>query len=268
MVQAAIAVNYLTISFAFMYGLVIGSFLNVCIHRIPGNSFKMRESRSRCPDCKEIIRYYDNIPLVSYILLLGRCRHCKKRISPRYPLVELVSGLFAVSCLLKFGITWAALVYYILIAALIVITFIDLDHMIIPDVISLPGIPIGVAASFLLPVITLKDSLLGLVLGAGGLFLISEVFWLIRRKEGMGMGDMKLLGMLGTFIGWKGVLFTIMAGSFVGMVAGVAQIPFSRDKTMGLKIPFGPFLAAGAIIYIFWGDFLIQRYLDYARYGL
>ncbi|MBI9077049.1 MAG: prepilin peptidase [Desulfatibacillum sp.] len=254
--------------FVLVFGLVIGSFLNVCIYRIPEGGLSFNEPRSHCPHCNAQIAFYDNLPVVSYILLRGKCRACKAGIALRYPLVELASGIFAVACAINFGLTWAALVYFVLIATLLVITFIDLDHMIIPNVITLPGIPIGIAASFLLPDLTLKQSLIGVLVGGGGLFAVSELFLLIRGKEGMGMGDVKLLAMLGAFFGFKGVLFTIMAGAFVGTIVGLILIPLNRSKGLDLRIPFGPFLASGAMVYIFWGEFLITKYLEYARGGL
>ena len=254
--------------FVLVFGLVIGSFLNVCIYRIPEGGIPFNEPRSHCPQCNEQIAYYDNIPLISYILLQGKCRFCKVKIPFRYPFVELASGIFAVACALNFGFTWTALIYFVLIAALLVITFIDLDHMIIPNIITLPGIPLGIAASFLMPELSLKQSLLGVAVGGGGLFAISEIFLIIRKKEGMGMGDVKLLGMLGAFFGIQGVLFTIMAGAFVGTIVGLILIPLNRSKGWDLKIPFGPFLASGAIVYIFWGELLIFKYLEYVRGGL
>ncbi|SHL43746.1 type 4 prepilin peptidase 1 . Aspartic peptidase. MEROPS family A24A [Desulfatibacillum alkenivorans DSM 16219] len=253
--------------FVLAFGLILGSFLNVCIFRIPEGGVPFSEPRSHCPRCNAQIAWYDNIPVASYIVLTGKCRACKAPISIRYPLVELASGMFALACAVNFGFTWAALVYYLLIATLLVITFIDLDHMIIPNVITLPGIPIGIAASFLLPELSLTQSLIGVAVGGGGLFAISELFYLLRKKEGMGMGDVKLLGMLGAFLGLKGVLFTIMAGAFVGTIMGVILIPLNRSKGLDLRIPFGPFLASGAIVYIFWGEFLIYKYLEYARGG-
>ncbi len=244
--------------YAVVIGLCIGSFLNVCIHRLPVAKSIIHPGSS-CPQCGTAIRIYDNIPVISFILLRGRCRFCSASISPRYPVVELMSGLFALAVFLKFGITMQALIYFIFIAALLVITFIDLDHQIIPDVITLPGIPLGLAASFGLPSVSFWDAMLGLVAGGGSLMLVAWGYTLITKKDGMGGGDVKLLAMIGALTGWQGVLFTILVGSAVGTVCGL--IVMQRQKSdMKLAIPFGPFLSIGAIVYIFFGPALISWY--------
>jgi leader peptidase (prepilin peptidase)/N-methyltransferase len=255
--------NYLTEVFIFIFGICIGSFLNVCIYRLP-ESKSIVHPRSACPDCGALIRFYDNIPIFSYIALRAKCRQCGAPISLRYPVIEFISGIFAVGVFLKFGISVEALIYYIFIAALLVITFIDIDHQIIPDVISLPGIPIFFAASFALPNMTFVDSILGILIGGGSLYLVAWLYHLITRKEGMGGGDIKLLAMMGAIIGWKGVLFTIFTASAVGTLAGLAVI-LKSGKTMKLKIPFGPFLAIGAIAFIFFGPQLIAWYFNLLR---
>ncbi len=255
--------NYLTEVFVFIFGICIGSFLNVCIYRLP-ESKSIVHPRSACPDCGALIQFYDNIPIFSYIALRAKCRHCGAHISLRYPVIEFISGIFAVGVFLKFGISVEALIYYTFIAALLVITFIDIDHQIIPDVISLPGIPIFFAASFALPNMTFVDSILGILIGGGSLYLVAWLYHLITRKEGMGGGDIKLLAMMGAIIGWKGVLFTIFTASAVGTLAGLAVI-LKSGKTMKLKIPFGPFLAIGAIAFIFFGPQLIAWYFNLLR---
>jgi leader peptidase (prepilin peptidase)/N-methyltransferase len=255
--------NYLTEVFIFIFGICIGSFLNVCIYRLP-ESKSIVHPRSACPDCGALIRFYDNIPIFSYIALRAKCRQCGAHISLRYPVIEFISGIFAVGVFLKFGISVEALIYYIFIAALLVITFIDIDHQIIPDVISLPGIPIFFAASFALPNMTFVDSILGILIGGGSLYLVAWLYHLITRKEGMGGGDIKLLAMMGAIIGWKGVLFTIFTASAVGTLAGLVVI-LKSGKTMKLKIPFGPFLAIGAIAFIFFGPQLIAWYFNLLR---
>jgi len=245
--------------YAFVIGLCIGSFLNVCIYRIPAELSIVRPA-SACPGCGMPIRWYDNIPVISYLLLRGRCRTCNNSISPRYPMVELLCGLFALAVTLRFGWHLQSLIYFLFIAALLVITFIDIDHRIIPDVISLPGIPIGFAASFLLPQVTWQASLLGIIIGGGCLYAVAWGYRLVTGKDGMGGGDIKLLAMIGAFIGWQGVLFTIMASSFAGTVVGLIMM-IQQRKGMKLAVPFGPFLAVGAILYLFWGPRLIQWYL-------
>jgi len=247
----------------FIFGLCIGSFLNVCIYRLP-QSKSIVHPRSMCPNCGAIIRFYDNIPILSYVALRGKCRHCKAPISLRYPIIEFMSGLFAAGVFIKYGITLEAVIYYAFVAALLVITFIDIDHQIIPDVITLPGIPIFFIASFALPDITVVESILGIFIGGGSLFLVAWLYHLLTRKEGMGGGDIKLLAMMGAIIGWQGVLFTIFVASAVGTVSGLL-IMLKNRKTMRLAIPFGPFLAIGATAYIFLGPQLIAWYFSLLR---
>lgn len=247
----------------FIFGLVIGSFLNVCIHRLP-SSQSIVHPRSRCPQCGHLIRVYDNIPVLSYLILRGRCRDCGARISLRYPVVELLSGAFAAMAVARFGLGWQALLMYALIAGFLVITFIDLDHRIIPDVITLPGIPIGLAASFGPGMISPLESLVGILAGGGSLFLVAWGYQLVTKREGMGGGDIKLLAMIGAFIGWKGVLLTIFIASLTGTLAGMALI-FRRRGDMKLAVPFGPFLAVGAIAYLFMGPELMSWYLAAVR---
>lgn len=246
--------------FSFAMGLCIGSFLNVCIYRLPASK-SIVHPRSMCSNCGTPIAAYDNIPILSYILLKGRCRHCRTGISIRYPLVELLGGLLALAAYLKFGLTIEALIYYVFFAALVVVTFIDLDHRIIPDIITLPGIPIFFAAGFALPNISYSESLLGILIGGGSLFLVAWTYTLITKKEGMGGGDIKLLAMIGAIVGWKGVLFTIFVASLVGTLAGLIVMLQSR-KGMKLAVPFGPFLSIGGITYIFFGSSLITWYFN------
>jgi len=255
--------NYLTDFLVFVFGICIGSFLNVCIYRLP-ESKSIVHPRSMCPSCGTLIRFYDNIPIFSYLALRGKCRHCEARISFRYPVVEFISGIFAVGVFLKYGMGLEALIYYTFIATLLVITFIDIDHQIIPDVITLPGIPIFFAASFALPKITLVESILGILIGGGSLFLVAWLYHLLTRKEGMGGGDIKLLAMMGAIVGWKGVLFTIFVASAIGTLAGMLII-IKSGKTMKLAVPFGPFLAIGGIAYILIGPQLIAWYFNLLR---
>ena len=246
-----------------VFGLVIGSFLNVCICRLPASQ-SIVSPRSRCPQCGHLIRAHDNIPVLSYVFLRGRCRDCGTRISARYPLVEILSGAFAAMTIARFGFGWTALILYSLIAAFLVITFIDIDHRIIPDVITLPGIPIGLAASFGPGIISPLESLIGILAGGGSLFLVAWIYQAIAKREGMGGGDIKLLAMIGAFIGWKGVLFTIFVASLTGTLAGMALI-LRRREGMKLAVPFGPFLAVGAIAYLFIGAEVMTWYLRAMR---
>jgi leader peptidase (prepilin peptidase)/N-methyltransferase len=245
---------------AFIFGACIGSFLNVCIYRIP-SALSIVHPGSRCPRCETIIPFYDNIPILSYLLLRGKCRNCGISIAIRYPLVELMGGLSALASTLTFGLTLHALVVFAFIATLIVVTFIDLDHRIIPDSISLPGIPIFFMAALAVPSITWQASAIGIVVGGGSLFAVAWIYQLITGREGMGGGDIKLLAMIGAMIGWKGILFTLFAASAIGTIVGLLAMVRS-GKGMRLAIPFGPFLAIGAVIYLFFGNALIFWYLN------
>jgi leader peptidase (prepilin peptidase)/N-methyltransferase len=247
----------------FVFGLVIGSFLNVCIHRLP-ISRSIVHPRSMCPQCGHLIRARDNVPVLSYLLLRGRCRDCGARISARYPLVELLSGLFAAMTVAKFGVGWQALIVYALVAAFLVITFIDIDHRIIPDAITLPGIPAGLAASFGPGLTAPLESLIGILAGGGSLFLVAWGYQALTRREGMGGGDIKLLAMIGAFIGWKGVLFTIFLASFTGTLTGLALM-LRHSGGMKLAVPFGPFLSIGAIAYLYIGPEAMAWYLHWIR---
>ncbi len=244
----------------FIFGLCIGSFLNVCIYRIP-ESKSIVSPGSMCPGCGNPIKFYDNIPVLSYMVLRAKCRNCNAHISLRYPLVEILTGFFALSVFIKFGANIEAPVYFIFIATLLVIAFIDIDHRIIPDLISLPGIVIFFIASLTISTISIKDSLIGIVAGGGILFLIAECYWRITGKEGMGGGDVKLLAMIGALIGWQGVLFTIFASSLIGTIIGTI-VMLIQGKNLKLAIPFGPFLSIGAVVYVFFGNEFINWYFS------
>lgn len=244
---------------SFIFGAIVGSFLNVCILRIPAGK-SIAYPPSHCPKCQYAIKWYDNIPMISYLILMGKCRNCKERISFRYPLVEFLTAIFSLAAMMMFGPSLAFFIYFAFASSLIVITFIDLDHQIIPDIISLPGIPLGFLASFVLPEITYKESLIGIVIGGGLLLIVAIGYEFITKKEGMGGGDVKLLAMIGAFLGWKGVLFTIFSGSLVGTVIGVT-IMVAQGKDSKYAIPFGPFLSMGALLYLFFGEPIIFWYL-------
>ena len=248
--------------FAFIFGITVGSFLNVCIYRLPQKK-SIVTPPSSCTSCGKRIRFYDNIPILSYFILRGRCRYCGAGISLLYPAVELASGLISMALLTRFNIFNHSLpqyfIFFTFISALICISFIDLEHMIIPDVISLPGIVLGFLISLFSPQVTWIDSLLGIVAGGGILYLVALVFELLRKKEGMGGGDIKLLAMIGAWLGWKAIPFVILSSSLVGAVLGSAALLLSR-KGIQARLPFGPFLAFGAILYIFFGKELIEWY--------
>jgi leader peptidase (prepilin peptidase)/N-methyltransferase len=247
---------FLNLLFIFVFGAVVGSFLNVCIFRLPAEA-SIVKPRSQCPYCHHPIRNCDNIPLISFIILRGKCRDCGGKISWRYPLVELITALLALLFFLKFSLTLSFLIFFIFTAVLIVITFIDLDHQIIPDILTLPGIPIFcLAAIFLLDrpwKIPWLESLLGLLIGGGILFTIAFVYELISKREGMGGGDIKLLAMIGGFFGWKSLIFILLFSSFSGAIVGITAM-IIKKQDMKYAVPFGPFLSAAAVAYLFWGD--------------
>ncbi len=253
------AVTIIIPLFVFMFGAVVGSFLNVCIWRLPRKE-SIVFPPSHCPGCGYRIPFYDNIPIVSYLLLRGKCRSCGASISLQYPLVELLTGLITLLLFLRFGFSLAFGVLFVFCAALLVITFIDLKHQIIPDVISIPGIGVGFLCSFFIPQLGWLNSLLGILAGGGSLFIVAWCYHFFTGKEGMGGGDIKLLAMMGAFFGWKAVPFIIFASSLTGSVIGVSVMVATR-KDRKLAIPFGPFLAFGAILYIFYGPQLIHWYL-------
>ena len=246
--------------FAFIFGAVVGSFLNVCICRLPhGKSIAFPPSA--CPLCGNRIRWYDNIPIISFLVLKAKCRACQAPISWRYPLVEGLNGLLTLFLFSKFGFSVSFLALFLFCSSLVVITFIDLDHQIIPDEISLPGIAAGFIFSFFLPWSGWLNSLLGILLGGGSLFLVAWGYEKLTGKEGMGGGDIKLLAMMGAFLGWRSVLFIVFAASLVGSVIGVTVMMLQK-KDGKLAIPFGPFLAFGAVLYLFYGRQIIFWYLS------
>ena len=244
----------------FLFGACIGSFLNVCIYRIPENKSIVTPG-SFCPNCKNSIPFYCNIPILSYLFLMGRCKFCKQAISIRYPLIEALTGVFAFLLFHKFGLTPALVYWFVFISVLITISFIDFDHQIIPDTITLPGILIFASSFYFLPEMTIKNVLLGILAGGGSLYAVALFYSLVRKQEGMGGGDIKLLAMIGAATGIKGVIFTIFAGSLFGTLFGILIMLYTQIADTKLRIPFGPFLSLGAILYIFFGKQLILWYL-------
>ena len=239
-------------------GLAVGSFLNVCIHRIPRRVSIMRP-RSRCPQCDYQLRWYDNIPVVSYALLRGRCRQCGTRISVRYPIVELLTlGVF----LLHYAVFgWSALlaVRLIFACALIVLFAIDLEHHLLPDAITLPGIAAGLIVSLVLPP-GIVDSFIGTIVGGGVLWAIGEAYYRFAGQEGMGGGDVKMLAMVGAFLGWKLVIVTLFLSSILGSVIGIVVIA-SRRGGMKYALPYGTFIALGALVASLYGERIVNWYV-------
>ncbi|MBT3388046.1 MAG: prepilin peptidase [Desulfobacula sp.] len=245
----------------FIFGACIGSFLNVCIYRIPKN-ISIISPGSFCPFCHSKIPFYCNIPILSYIFLKGRCKSCKHLISIRYPLIEILTATLYILLFLKSGISFEMFYWCVFISVLIIISFIDMDYLIIPDRISLTGIFIFSSAFIFLPEMTLLQSLAGSLLGGGLLYTISVSYYFIKNKEGLGGGDVKLLAMIGAALGVKGVLFSIFCGSMLGAFVG-GMIIFFQKKDRNFQIPFAPFLSTGALIYIFYGNQLMRWYFNY-----
>ncbi|MDD2556972.1 MAG: prepilin peptidase [Desulfuromonas sp.] len=243
----------------FVFGSVLGSFLNVCIYRIPLQQSIVFPA-SHCPACNSALRWYHNIPIISFVVLKRRCGFCQKLISWRYPAVELLNALFylAVFHISSFSLTSLAL--FLFVSALIVISFIDIDHRIIPDVISLPGIVVGFAASFALPWVSWQDSILGILLGGGSLLAVAYIYALFTGKEGMGGGDIKLLAMVGAFLGYKAILPVIFFSSLMGTAVGIPLMLINKADGR-LAIPFGPFIALAALLHLFAGAQIIRWYL-------
>lgn len=245
-----------------VFGLIIGSFLNVCIYRLPREKNIVVPSSS-CVICGEAIKPYDNIPLISFLILKGKCRACGAKISWRYPFVELLNSFFYLLAYTRFGLSFELIPIFLFLSTMIVITFIDLDFQIIPDSITLPGILIGIAfSSFLFPdpfelnsITGFINSLIGFIIGGGLFFLIA-----LLSKGGMGGGDIKMMAMIGAFFGWKGVLTTTLIASLVGSVVGISLVLF-KGKNRKTAIPFGPFLALGSVITLFGGHFILKVYL-------
>ncbi|WP_022670525.1 prepilin peptidase [Hippea alviniae] len=242
----------------FLFGLVIGSFLNVCIYRIPlGKSIVFPPSS--CPVCDRRIKWYDNIPVISYILLGGRCRYCKSRISLVYPAVELLTAVITVGVYKKFGLDINTLFYLLFCYMLIVGSFVDFKHYIIPDRISLGLMVLGLVFGYFAH--RFLFSLYGLVFGFALLYFVAVLGKLLFKKEAMGGGDIKLLGGIGAFVGIKGVLFVLFFSSLIGSLVGIALIIAKKTEMSG-RIPFGPYLSFAALIYLFFGQ-QILRFLGY-----
>ena len=240
------------------YGLMVGSFANVCIARLPKKQSIVFPA-SHCPKCNKPIHITDNIPIISYILLRGRCRNCKEKISWIYPAIELVTGLLVAAVFYRFGFTLECLIFSIVVPALVIITAIDIEHQIIPDSITLPGIVFGlVAGSYLNGPI---DSFIGLALGGGMFLLLAEGYFRLRGSVGMGGGDIKYIAAAGALVGWVQTLFIIFVGALAGGLFGGLGMGFKKLNFLS-RIPFGPFLALATLISIFFGDPIVAWYMD------
>jgi len=245
----------------FILGLIVGSFSNVCIYRIPKNESIVFPA-SHCPKCHSNISPKDNIPLLSYILLKGRCRNCKSKISIQYPIVEFLTGLIYLIIYLIYGLNIKTVIYIILSSALVIIAFIDLNEQIVPDVISLPGIVIGFILSFFVPYISFINSGLGVAVGGGIILIIGLAGSVIFKKEAMGGGDVKLAAMIGAFLGWRYIIISLFLGFFLGALAGIFLI-VSKIKSREDEVPFGPFIILGSFITLLWGEKILSWYLGF-----
>jgi leader peptidase (prepilin peptidase)/N-methyltransferase len=247
---------------AAIFGLIIGSFLNVCIYRLP-----RRESvtfpASRCTSCERRLSWYENVPVISWVLLRGRCRTCGTAVSVMYPAVEITTSAVFVGALVVYGLTPLMVVRVAFACALIVLFAIDLRHRILPNVITLPGIVVGFVTSLFLPP-GWVSSLIGIVLGGGLPFAIAELYYRLRGVEGLGMGDVKMLAMIGAFLGWPAMLLSLILASISGSVIGLALI-VSRRGGMQAALPFGTFLAIGATVAAVAGDSMIAWYISLYR---
>lgn len=264
---------------AFLAGLIEGSFLNVCIVRIPAGESIVRPA-SKCPKCGKGVRPYDNVPVLGWLWLGGKCRDCKAAISPLYPIVELLTGLLFLACYLIFGLTIVAVKWAVLASLLVVLTATDIRERILPDKVNLTGAILGIVLSAIVPpgdgsamwlasklfdfpppraAIGVVDGLLGAAAGAGLLWIVGEGYFRLRGREGMGLGDVKMMGMVGIFLGVKRTLLTVLFGSLLGSVIGIAVILATRKRS-DYELPFGAFLAAGALLVVYFGTPALNWY--------
>lgn len=255
-------VYVLEISVVFILGLLFGSFANVCIYRLP-QRLSVVFPASHCPTCQTTLRPWQNIPLLSYLCQGGRCTTCYAAIGSRYLLVELGNGLLYLLLYHYYQFTLYGLVLALLTTTLLVVSCIDLVHTIIPDTITLPGIVVGLCASSWLTPVGWQNALVGMLLGGGLFVLIAVLSVVILHREGMGGGDMKLIAMLGAFLGWQAVLVTIFVGAMCGAVIGLSLMWWHRKQRYA-AIPFGPFLAFGALCAMLWGERLLTWYTTQA----
>jgi leader peptidase (prepilin peptidase) / N-methyltransferase len=256
--DASAQAPWLLPSFAVLFGLAWGSFLNVVIHRLP-LGLSLVSPRSRCPSCGKEVAAYDNVPLLSYVALGGRCRKCRTSISVRYPLVEASVGAASLAALLRHGPSLAAISELAFVAAMVALIFIDYDHQILPNSITVPGTVLGLVYAWFRSDLPFRQCLVGAVVGGGLLFLVSEVYLRLRKLEGLGMGDVKMMAMVGAYVGWKGVLLTLFLGSLSGTVVGMIVLAL-HGGDLKTKLPFGTFLGIGAIATVYVGGSLISWY--------
>ncbi len=263
------------------FGLVIGSFLNVCIYRLPRRESSVFPG-SHCPNCGRPVRPFDNIPILSYLILRGKCRACGKAISFQYPLVEFLAGISFFACASAWGVSPPTFVNSLFLAVVIILVFTDYNHQILPNVLTLPGLLVGIALcpfqapeffrdtlSYNLTALVARSrldlalpfvsSVVGALIGGGVLLIVAMAYQFLRKRQGLGMGDVKMMAMVGAFLGWRSAFLTIFFGSFLGSIVGLLLILFG-GRTLQTKLAFGTFLGAAATASLFWGNSLLQWY--------
>jgi len=253
--------------FTFLFGAVVGSFLNVVIFRLPNPDESIVFPASHCPKCSTPLHWYENIPILSFLILRGRCRTCSGKISSQYPLVELSMGVLSMALFRNFDLSPDFPYYFVFAAALLVIIFIDIRHQIIPDVISLPGILIGFGGSFFTSTISWQQSALGILIGGGILYAIALVYYLLTKRDGMGGGDIKLLAMIGAFLGWQSLLYVVFTSSLLGSIIGLGAM-IKQKKGGQTRIPFGPFLSTAALSWVLFQQSILNLWQLYLNYVL
>jgi leader peptidase (prepilin peptidase)/N-methyltransferase len=260
-VIGAVPLSVVLALYAVVLGLITGSYLNVVIHRLPRGVSTVLPPSS-CPGCGMRIRARDNVPLLSFLVLRGKCRNCGRSIGWRYPMVEAATGALFLACYLRFGPTWSALVAALFGCAMIALALIDLEHFILPDRITLPGIAIGLLVQPLVKWVSLPWALVGAAAGAGIILAMNAIWLAIRGVQGFGLGDVKMLAMIGAFLGLSGVVVTLFLGALLGSLTGIALMARRRIQLQS-KLPFGFFLSIGALAALFYGRDVVDWYLSF-----
>lgn len=270
------------VALAFLAGLLIGSFLNVCIFRLPRDLSVVQPRRSFCPECEKTIAWYDNIPLLSYILLRGRCRDCKARISARYPAVELLTGIAFGVCVAMFGVSLLALKFSLFAAILITLIFSDMEERILPDEFTLGGMVVGLILAAFVPLqiglaslflpravdmrwLSVGEAVIGAGLSGGSIWFVGWLYEKMRHREGLGFGDVKMIAMIGAFLGWQSALLALIVASALGAVGGLAYIFFTRKDASTYELPFGTFIGIAAVAVTIFGEATTQWYSKLGR---
>jgi leader peptidase (prepilin peptidase)/N-methyltransferase len=276
--------NTIFLIFSFILGAAVGSFLNVCIYRLPKEQSLVFPS-SHCTSCNKPIPFYYNIPIISYLVLRGRCYNCKEKFSWDYLFVEALAAVLSSLLYLKYGASIHFIFLFAFVMALIVITYIDLEHMIIPNAITYPGVVVGLLYSgltsdydtlkflienmqynflyilFVFDEIKIFSSILGAIIGSGSLLLIGFIYKNVRKIDGLGLGDVKLMAMVGAFLGWRSIIFVALVSSLIGTVVGLSVILYKKND-LKYAIPFGPFISFAGALYCFSGDLSLDYFLD------